>query len=182
MAWSESIARDVRRFSGVVDHILEALRIRGEGVLLVYESCDLATIVRGRVGLVAERARAAASPIALDSVPSVTGRWDRACLAKVIDVLLDNAIKFGSGRPIAVSLRVDGTWVELTVRDQGIGIPADRLRAIFQPFERAAPKEHFGGVGLGLYIAKAIVDAHGGSIDVTSRPGEGATFTVRLPA
>ena len=180
-AWSESIARDVRRFSWVVDHVLDALRIRSEGVVLAPGVCDLATILQQRVGFVAERARAAGCPIALDSVHSLTGRWDRTCIEKVIDVLLDNAIKFGGGGPIAVSLRAVGAWVELAVRDQGIGIPADRLRAIFQPFERAVPKEHFGGLGLGLYVANAIVDAHGGSIDVASRPGEGATFTVRLP-
>jgi signal transduction histidine kinase len=120
-------------------------------------------------------------PIAIDAASSVAGRWDTAGLAKVIDVLLDNAIKFGRGRPIAVSLRADGTCCELSVRDKGIGIPRDRLSAIFQPFERAVPKEHFGGLGLGLYIAKAIVEAHGGAIAVTSRPGEGATFAVRLP-
>jgi signal transduction histidine kinase len=180
-AESEGIGREVRRFTGLVDHILDALKIRSEGVSLACGPCDLATMVKVRVDLAAERARAAASPIALDSVPSVTGRWDRARLEKVIDALLDNAVKFGSGKPIAVSLRADGTWAELTVRDQGIGIPADRLPAIFQPFERAVPKEHFGGLGLGLYIAMAIVDAHGGSIDVTSSPGAGATFTVRLP-
>jgi len=180
-ASSEGIARDVGRFTGVVDHILDALRIRAEGVALACEACDLAAMVRERVDLVAERARAAASPIALDSSSSIAGRWDRARLEKVIDVLLDNAIKFGSGRPIAVSLRASGKWAELTVRDQGIGIPADRLPAIFQPFERAVSKEHFGGLGLGLYVAMAIVDAHGGSIEVTSRPGEGATFIVRLP-
>jgi signal transduction histidine kinase len=180
-ARSEGIARDVRRFSGVVDHILDALKIRGEGVELASGACDLATIVRRRVALVAERARAAGSPIELDSVPSVIGRWDKERLERVTDVLLDNAIKFGSGRPIAVSLRSDENCAELAVRDHGIGISTDRLSAIFRPFERAVPQEHFGGLGLGLFVAKAIVDAHGGSIEVASHPGEGTTFTVRLP-
>ncbi len=180
-AWSEDIARDVRRFSGVVDHILEALKIRGEGVTLAPARCDLATVVRQRIALVAERARAAGSTIALDSVPSVPGYWDRARVEKVIDVLLDNAIKFGGGGPIEVSLRADPAAVELSVSDRGIGIPAERLRAIFLPFERAVSQEHFGGLGLGLYIANAIVCAHDGSIEVTSRPGEGATFSVRFP-
>jgi signal transduction histidine kinase len=180
--WGEHIARDVRRFSWVVDHVLDALKIRTEGVVLAPAPCDLVSIVRHRVGLVAERAREAGCTITIDSAPSLTGRWDRERLEKVIDVLLDNAIKFGGGRTIDVSLRAAGPWIEMAVRDRGIGIPADRLRAIFQPFERAVPKEHFGGLGLGLYVAKAIVDAHGGSIDVTSRPNEGASFTVRLPA
>jgi signal transduction histidine kinase len=180
-ARSEGIARDVRRFSVLVDHMLDALNIRADGVALVSGRCDLARMVRDRVGLVAERARTAGSEIKVDSPPSVTGQWDRARLETVIDVVLDNAIKYGNGAPISVSLRADGAWAELSVRDQGIGIPEDRLSAIFQPFERAVPKEHFGGLGLGLYIAKAIVDAHGGSIAVTSRLGEGSAFVVRLP-
>jgi signal transduction histidine kinase len=181
LARSEGITHEVRRFSATVDHMLDALNTRAEGVVLAPGPCDLATMVSERVGLVAERARTAGSTIALDCPPSVPGRWDKARLEKAIDVLLDNAIKFGRGAPIVVSLRADGTWAELSVRDRGIGIPADRLSAIFQPFERAVAKEHFGGLGLGLYIAKAVIDAHGGSISVTSVPGEGATFVVRLP-
>jgi signal transduction histidine kinase len=181
VARSEGIAQDVRRFTATVDHMLDALNTRAEGVALAPGPCDLGAMVRERVGLVAERARTAGSPIALDCPPSIPGRWDKARLEKATDVLVDNAIKFGRGAPIEVSLRVDGTWAVLSVRDRGIGIPADRLSAIFQPFERAVAKEHFGGLGLGLYIAKAVVDAHGGSISVTSVPGEGATFVVRLP-
>jgi signal transduction histidine kinase len=177
----EAIAREVRRFSALVEHMLDALNIRATGVVLTREPSDLATTVRQRVGLFAPRANAVGSTIALDSASSVAGRWDTAGLGKVIDVLLDNAIKFGRGGPIAVSLRADETYCELSVRDQGIGIPPDRLSAIFQPFQRAVPKEHFGGLGLGLSIAKAIVEAHGGTIAATSRPGEGATFVVRLP-
>jgi signal transduction histidine kinase len=177
-ASAESIARQVRRFSALVDHMLDALNIRAEGVLLTRAPCDLATMVQQAVKRVAGQA---AGGISLDGSPPVVGRWDRARIEQVIGNLLDNAIKFSDGKPIEVALRVDGGEAELSVRDQGIGIPEDRLSSIFHPFERAVPKEQFGGLGLGLYIAKAIVDAHGGAIAVTSRPGEGATFSVRLP-
>jgi signal transduction histidine kinase len=90
-------------------------------------------------------------------------------------------VKFGDGRPVDVSVRAQGNAAEVSVRDHGVGISADRLPSIFQPFERAAKKEHFGGVGLGLYNAKAIVVAHGGAIDVTTEQGNGSTFVVRLP-
>jgi signal transduction histidine kinase len=139
-------------------------------------------LVRERAERIGPRARAAGSTIAVDCPPSLTGTLDRARIENVIDALLDNAVKFGCGKPIDVSLRADGTWAELSVRDRGMGIPADRLSAIFKPFERVCPTEHFGGLGLGLYMAKAIVDAHGGSIAATSSPGEGATFVMRLPA
>ena len=69
----------------------------------------------------------------------------------------------------------------LEIEDHGIGIAEADVRRIFARFERAVPSTHYGGFGLGLYIANRIVEAHGGAIDVTSRPGQGATFRVRLP-
>ena len=95
--------------------------------------------------------------------------------------LLANAIKFGAGRPIEVVVRDAGQAVELQVRDHGIGIAADHLSKIFDRFERAVSSTHYGGLGLGLYLARSIVEAHGGAITVESRMGEGSTFTVRLP-
>jgi signal transduction histidine kinase len=179
-ARSEATARDVRRFAALVDHMLDALNIRSQGITLACSPCDLAALVREAVARLASRSQKAGSTISVDSASSLTGRWDRGRLQKVVDVLLDNAVKFGNGAPIAVTVRTDSV-AELTVRDRGIGIASDRLSAIFDPFARAVPKEHFGGLGLGLYIAKAIVEAHGGSITVESRPGEGSTFVVRLP-
>jgi signal transduction histidine kinase len=175
---SEHVARQVRRFVTLVDHMLDALRIRSRGVELVTAPVDLATTVQQRVGVAAERS---GSRIALESAPSIVGLWDRARLEQVADQLLDNAVKFGEGRPIEVRLRATESEVELSVRDHGIGIPAERLASIFDPFGRAVAKEHFGGLGLGLYVSKAIVDAHGGAIVVTSHPGEGSDFVVRLP-
>jgi len=76
---------------------------------------------------------------------------------------------------------VDEDDAQLSVRDHGIGFSPPRLDAFFDPFQRGVAREHFGGLGLGLYVAKAIVVAHGGSITATSSPGEGATFVVRIP-
>jgi signal transduction histidine kinase len=177
----EKITLQVRRFSALVENILEALSIRADGVSLSCRPCDFATIVRDRVALVGARAGAVGSTIALESASTVECTCDRRRLERMIDALLDNALKFGAGKPIDVELRTEGPWAELSVHDRGIGFSADRLSALFHPFERAAPSEHFGGLGLGLYIAKAIVDAHGGSIAAISRPGDGATFVVRLP-
>jgi signal transduction histidine kinase len=140
--------------------------------------CDLAAIAGAEAKAVAVTVPGG---VAVDAPPSVVGRWDEARVAQVVRILLDNAAKFGRGSCIAVSLGVDGAQAVLSVRDGGIGISADRLPWIFDPFERAVPKEHFGGLGLGLYVAWAITDAHGGSIDVKSAPGEGSTFVVRLP-
>jgi signal transduction histidine kinase len=96
--------------------------------------------------------------------------------------LLTNAIKYGPGKPVAVRLSTPqpGT-VQLEVQDQGIGLdPRDAAR-IFDRFERAVSASHYGGLGLGLYIARQIVQAHHGDIQVRSAPDRGATFTVTLP-
>jgi len=176
----DSIARQVQRFCDVVDGVLEAMNIRAEGVTLALSSHDLATIVERAVWSVAERARRIGSPIVL-SVESVVQPVDEARFERVVWAMLDNAIKFGAGHPIEVSLRRVEDRAELSIHDRGPGIDPDRVTAIFSPFERAVKKEHFGGLGLGLYIANAVVRAHGGSIEVASPPGQGTTIVVRLP-
>ena len=119
--------------------------------------------------------------LSVDCPGPVVGSWDASRLEQVVTNLLANAIKFGAGRPIEVMVRDAGQAVELQVRDHGIGIAADRLPKIFDRFERAVSSTHYGGLGLGLYLARSIVESHGGAITVESRVDEGSTFTVRLP-
>ena len=106
-------------------------------------------------------------------------------IARVIDNVLDNAAKYSEGdRPIVVSLAPADGGVRLTVHDQGIGIPLEDHARVFAAFFRGdrSRARDTGGAGLGLTLSKQIVDAHGGRITVDSRPGEGTTFTVWLPA
>jgi signal transduction histidine kinase len=177
---SEKLGRQVRRLCGLVENVIEAMNVRAEGVTLTLAACDLAPVVESAVGQVVHLAERAGCPIAV-SLVSVTGQFDGARIERVLMSLLDNAIKFGAGKPIDILLRRDDDHAELSVRDHGHGIAPDRLPGIFSPFERAVPKEHFGGLGLGLYVAHAVVEAHGGSIAVKSELGQGTTVTVGLP-
>ena len=112
---------------------------------------------------------------------TVQGHWDRGRLDQVIDNLIGNAAKYGAGKPIEVRLQGRVEDVLLEVRDHGIGIdPADHAR-VFERFERAVSRKQFGGFGLGLWISRKIVEAHGGSISVMSQAGAGCTFSVELP-
>ncbi len=108
---------------------------------------------------------------------------DRRQLTRVIGNLVDNAIKYtpGPGR-VEVTLEADDRAVVLTVRDTGMGLSAEDQAQLFQKSKRFHVHARIPGSGLGLYLSKAIVEAHGGCIDVESTPGEGSTFTVRLPA
>jgi signal transduction histidine kinase len=117
----------------------------------------------------------------IDAPGPVIGTWDRARVEQVVAILLSNAIKFGGGKPIEIAVREDGARALLAVSDQGIGIAHAVQDTIFEPFARAAPSRQYGGLGLGLYIARQIVEALGGSIRVHSALGQGATFTVELP-
>jgi signal transduction histidine kinase len=179
-ARSDAIAGQVRRFCSLVEGVIDAMSIRSEGVALTQAECDVATVVQRAVASVSERAERAGCTIEVSAEP-VVARVDAARMERAVVALLDNAIKFGARQPVEVSLRSTELDAELAVRDHGLGITPDRQSAVFSPFERAVPREHFGGLGLGLYIAKAFVEAHGGTIAVDSEPGTGTTVTIRLP-
>ncbi len=102
-------------------------------------------------------------------------------IAQVVRHLLANAVKFGPGKPVEVALEAQADSAVLQVKDHGIGIAPERVESLFQRFERAVPVRHYGGLGLGLYRVRRIVEAHGGEVTVDSVPGQGATFRVHLP-
>ena len=113
-----------------------------------------------------------------------TLRVDPDRMRQVVDNLLSNAIKYSSeGSPIEVTATIEDGHMLTAVIDRGIGIPSDEIPKLFERFHRArnVSSRYYGGLGLGLYIAKAIVEAHNGSIAVESEEGQGATFTIRLP-
>jgi signal transduction histidine kinase len=128
----------------------------------------------------AELARAGCSLSIRCSRP-VVGRWDGLRIDQVITNLISNAIKFGAGKPIELEIGEEAGTARLSVRDHGIGIDLAQRVNIFDRFQRAVSPAHYGGLGLGLYLGRRIVEAHGGSIRVESEPGAGATFTVELP-
>ncbi len=114
--------------------------------------------------------------------PSVPG--DEGRLRQVIDNLVSNAIKYSpKGGEIRLTGKVEGDMVTLAISDQGVGIPADERDHIFEPFYRVDDTltRQTQGTGLGLYLAQAVVKAHGGTISVESKPERGSTFTIRLP-
>jgi PAS domain S-box-containing protein len=177
----EGALRQTGRLSQLVDRLLDVSRIVSGKLVMEEEELDLAALVAQVVEDFREPAARAGSDLGLTSPSQVTGTWDRARLEQVVINLLSNAIKYGAGKPIAVELAATEAGVRLTVTDQGIGIPAESVERIFGRFERAVPIQHYGGLGLGLYVTRNIVEAHGGTIRVESVQGQGSTFTLDLP-
>ena len=95
--------------------------------------------------------------------------------------LLTNSLKYAAGTPVEITLSGTKQDVTVTVSDEGPGIPESARERVFLRFERAAPTRNFGGLGLGLYVARQIVEAHGGEISLNAQRPRGAQFVIRLP-
>ncbi|XXX73092.1 AAA family ATPase [Sorangium sp. So ce134] len=171
----------VERLELLVDSLVDVDRVARRGLELELAEVDLAALARDVVVELGEASSRAGCRVELDAGRPVLGRFDRLRVAQVLRSLLTNAIKFGAGRPIEVTVEGRGGAARVVVCDHGIGIAPEDLERIFKRFERAVSSRFYGGLGLGLYIANEVVRAHGGTIQVASQRGEGACFTVDLP-
>jgi signal transduction histidine kinase len=169
------------RLVSLVDDLLDASRLTAGRLALHLESVPLADLVRDVVGRFREQALEAGSRIDVAIPQPIVGRWDRSRVEQIVTNLLSNAIKYGAGRPIQLSANAADERMRLEVKDAGVGVSrADQAR-IFQAFERVTSANRVGGLGLGLYIGRQIAAAHGGTLSVDSKPGQGSTFTLELP-
>ena len=174
--------RQVKKLSELVGDLLDVSRITSGRLSLELEDVDLGSLVREVLARYESHAARAGSELHFEGVEAgLTGRWDRLRMEQVVTNLVDNAVKYGGGRPIHVRLEPDRSGARLTVRDEGIGIAPEYLPRIFGRFERAVSERHYGGLGLGLYITRTLVEALGGKVRVESELGRGSTFTVELP-
>jgi signal transduction histidine kinase len=175
------ILKNLDRTNGVVSTLLDVARLSTEQLELEPAEIDLVALTRDVVERQRDQLASKGSSLALEVPPSLNGTWDRLRVDQVLTNLLANAIKYGLGRPITVRIERLVGVARVQVADRGIGIAeADRGR-IFERFERAVPSRAYGGFGLGLWIARQLVDALGGTIAVDSQLQVGSTFTVELP-
>jgi len=165
----------------LIDRLLDVSRFDSGQLDMHFEDTDLSIIANESVNELREEASRAGSNVTVHVDGRASGMWDRTRIAQVCTNLLTNAIKYGAGKPIELHIWSDGSQACLSVIDHGIGIPTDQQKRIFGRFERAVSPRHYGGLGLGLYICRQIVEAHGGSIGLVSTGDNGTTFTVKLP-
>lgn len=173
--------QEARRINQLAHNLLDLSRLSAGRLTLDTEELDLAALVREVVERHADQAQAAGCDLTLHADAPVRGRWDKVRLDRVITNLVTNALKFGHGHPVEVRVEASGGSARLVVKDAGIGIAPEAQQRIFGRFERVQGPRGHAGFGLGLYIVRQLVEAHGGSIHVRSQLGEGAEFTVELP-
>jgi PAS domain S-box-containing protein len=176
----EGAMRQADRLTGLVERLLDVSRIVAGRFELRRETVDLAALAARVVEDVREQAQRAGCPLTLEAREPIAAECDPARIEQVIANLLSNAIKYGGGKPIHVVVERNGDMAAISVTDDGIGIAPEDVERIFGRFERAATSA-YGGLGLGLYISRRILEAHGGHIRVESLPGRGAKFIAELP-
>jgi PAS domain S-box-containing protein len=173
--------RQVERLTGLINNLLDISRITAGRLDLDLEAVDLSAVAREVGSRFREELARVGSAFEIDDDGPCVGQWDRMRIEQIVTNLLSNAVKYGAGNPIRLGVSGDKETAVLTIRDEGIGIPPEHQARIFERFERAVSDRNYGGLGLGLWIVRQIVDALGGAIEVESQPGKGSLFTVRLP-
>lgn len=179
------VERELTRLTDLTNVLLDVSRIQLGGLKLDLKPTELVGLVRRqieRVSVLAEQRR----QVTLDCpLETIEGIWDRDRIEQVILNLIDNAIKYSPrGGLVKVTIRlVDESQVIVSIVDQGLGIPESDLERVFERFYRTEPGRSSGapGTGLGLYVCRQIVTAHGGQIILESKVGQGSTFSVLLP-
>ncbi|NMO14665.1 PAS domain-containing sensor histidine kinase [Pyxidicoccus fallax] len=177
----EVVQRQVAKLSALVNGLLDVSRISSGRLTLDREPLDLAELARDVVSRFSVTATQAGCAVSLITQDDMRGSWDRLRVDQVLTNLLTNALKYGAGKPVVLRLSGDEAHVRIAVEDSGIGIAPEHLTRIFERFGRAVSERHYGGLGLGLYITRQIVESHGGEVHVHSTPGQGSRFEVVLP-
>jgi PAS domain S-box-containing protein len=169
------------RLAQLVEALLDVSRIATGNLTLNFEVFDLNDAVREITERLRNSAEKAGCELSCCLSDPIHGKWDRLRVEQILMNLISNSIKYAAGTPIDASASRENDVAILKVQDRGPGIPEGDLSRIFERFERASSARHYGGMGLGLYVAHEIAEAHGGTIIASNMPGGGACFTVRLP-
>ncbi|NRD48316.1 response regulator [Corallococcus exiguus] len=177
----ERSVRQVRRLGTLVEGLLDVSQLSSGELSLMPERFDLEELVSEVLDRYQAEARAAGCELRQSPRRGLWGTWDRLRVDQAVAALISNALKFGPGRPVEVDVGREGSFARIQVRDRGIGVPVDQVERIFERFGRAVSSHSYGGLGLGLYLARRAAEAHGGRAWAEPAAGEGARFTLELP-
>jgi PAS domain S-box-containing protein len=182
-AATDHILDGAARLNRLLDELLEAGSLGVGPVALRRRPVDLAALVRAAIGEALATPRDRTVDLIVPDAP-VVGNWDDMRLRSVVDHLLANALTYTpAGGQVAVRVEAAGAWARLAVTDDGPGLPPAEVARLFGRFHRTerARADQVRGLGLGLYLCRRLVEAHGGRIQATSALGAGMTMVVELP-
>lgn len=177
----ELLRRQSERLNALINDLLDVGQLSKGPLQLNRQPISVTQLVREVCARHRDALQRVGCDLTVELQDEVTASVDASRLEQVLGNLLSNAAKYGPGKPVRVALEKAGSELRLSVRDHGIGIDPDDRERIFGRFERAVSDHHYGGLGMGLWIVREIVQAHGGRVGAESVPGAGATFTVLLP-
>ncbi|MEW7849260.1 hybrid sensor histidine kinase/response regulator [Massilia aurea] len=173
--------RQIKSMIRLIDDMLDVSRMRSGKLSIRPTNVELMSLLERVVSDLSLQAATTGSSLTLRPHDPVSGCWDEFRVEQVIVNLLTNALRYGGGQPVEVSVEQIGECVQINVRDGGKGIAPADLERIFEPYERGARNGEPKGLGLGLYISRQLAMSHSGELRVTSSAGEGSTFSLVLP-
>jgi len=169
------------RMRRLVDRLLDVSQLASGRLKLELEAGDLGEVVKEALERFSEVASNAKCELRVTAPSGINTLIDKFRLDEAIGNVVSNAIKYGAGKPVSVELKAKDGKATVVVQDRGIGIPEEDLSRIFGRFERTSISHNYGGLGLGLYIAKQVIEQHEGSIRAENRSGGGARIVIELP-
>lgn len=180
----EMIARDGRQIQSMIrliNDMNDVSRIDNDKLTIRIAESNLSLLLQRIVEDLSLQAKAANRQFILAVEENVVGMWDEFRIEQIIINLLTNALRYGGERDVEINLNVRDGFAQLKVRDYGVGINLEEQQRIFEKFERGGNKKVSEGLGMGLYIARQLAQAHKGELTVESKPGDGSTFILSLP-
>ena len=177
----ESSETQMNRLTHLIDNMLDISKLVNGKLSLIFEPVDMSQLVTDVFENLSDEFRLANCEVNLQLKEGVMVVCDRYRIEQVLTNLFSNALKYGRGRPVSFILESDDEKLLFSVKDQGVGIANENLERIFDRFERAVSGTVIGGLGLGLYITRQILEMHNGQIYVESIVGKGSTFAIELP-
>ncbi len=176
----EASLKQVDRLVGLVQALLDVSLVQSGKFNFAFSLVDVTEIVHETLERHKEILENFNCSVELDMPKELKANWDKTRIEQVFINLITNAAKFAPGK-VQISVREEGQFINISVRDYGKGIPANKLVTIFDRFERVSNNDHIGGLGLGLFIVKQIIEGHNGDIAITSEMDKGSCFSINLP-
>lgn len=177
----QRVIRSGERLGDLIETLFDVSRIASGKMELQLARFDLYEAVGDVVDRLREAAVREGCTVTVSGAPGLVGRWDPLRIEQVITNLLSNAIRYAAGTPISISVAREGEGAVVTIEDRGPGIPQEDRERVFERFERGFSMRNYGGMGVGLYVTRQIVERHGGTIEAENAPGGGARMTIHLP-